>query len=221
MAGYWYWFVCLPLFRFILLRALFRLGVWYYFLWRLSRMELNLIPTHPDRVGGLAIAAEVQLGFIMMAVAFSAVVSAGIAELIIARGGHLEEHYGTIVVLLLACAALLIAPLYMFSSRLWFVRLRGRAEYADLSAQYVSDFDAKWLRGASRDGELLGSSDLQSLADLGNSVKVIDEMKLAPVTLEMVLHSAAAVLVPMLPLLLFEFPLQEIAEKILEKLLGG
>lgn len=221
MAGYWYWFVCLPLFRFMLMRALFRLGIWYFFLWRLSRMELNLIPTHPDRVAGLAIAAEVQLGFVIMAVAFSAVVSAGIAELIVARGGHLQQHYGTIVVMLLACAALLIAPLYMFSTRLWLVRLRGRAEYSDLSVQYVSGFDAKWLRGTAREGDLLGSPDLQSLADLGNSVKVIDEMKLAPVTLEMVLHYAAAVLVPMLPLLLFEFPLQEIAGKILEKLLGG
>lgn len=221
LAGYWYWFVCLPLFRFMLLRAMLRLGVWYYFLWRLSRMDLKLVPTHPDRVAGLAIASEVQLGFIMMAVAFSAVVSAGIAEQIAARGEQLQDHYGTIVVMLLVCAALLIAPLYMFSARLWSVRVRGRAEYADLAATYVSGFDAKWVHGAAREDELLGSPDLQSLADLANSVKVIDEMKLAPVTGEMVMHYAAAVLAPMLPLMLFEFPLQEIAGRMIEKLLGG
>lgn len=221
LAGYWYWLVCLPLFRFVLLRAAFRLAVWYFFLWRLSRMDLNLLPTHPDRLGGLSILSEVQIGFILMTAAISAVVSAAIAEGMAMQGIPLQEHYGTIIVAMLICAAVFIAPLYIFAGRLWRVRLRGRAEYADLAASYVGAFDAKWLRGCAREDELLGSADLQSLADLGNSVQVIDEMMIAPVNWDMVKHYAAAALVPMLPLLLFEFPLQEIAGRVLEKLLGG
>ena len=221
LVGYWYWLVCLPLFRFVLLRAVFRLAVWYFFLWRLSRMELNLVPTHPDRLGGLRILAEVQTGFILMTSAVSSVVSAAIAEEIAVRGGHVQEYYGTIIVTLLICAAVFIAPLYIFAGQLWRVRLRGRAEYADLAAGYVGAFDTKWLRGGAREDELLGNADLQSLADLGNSVRVIDEMMLAPVTWDTVKHYAAAALGPMFPLLLFEIPLQEIAGRVLEKLLGG
>ncbi|MGG5890075.1 hypothetical protein ACLF3G_23355 [Falsiroseomonas sp. HC035] len=220
-AGLWYWLVCLPVFRFLLLRAVFRLGVWYLLLWRLSRIELNLVPTHPDRVGGLRFVAEVQLGFILLTAAVATVVSAAIAEQIATQGGHLRSHYGTIVVTLLACATAFIAPLLMFAGRLWRVRLRGRAAYADLAAGYVGAFDAKWLCGGAGERDLLGSADLQSLADLGNSVQVIDEMKIAPVTQEMVVQYAMAGIIPMLPLLLFEFPMDEIAAHVLEKLLGA
>ena len=52
-AGYWYIFVSRPLFQFIFIRWYFRLFIWARFLWQSSRLELNLIPTHPDRAAGL------------------------------------------------------------------------------------------------------------------------------------------------------------------------
>src|SRR5688572_7238385 len=50
---WWYWTVCVPLFRFLLLRWLWRLGMWWRALWRLSRMDLHLLPGHPDRAAGI------------------------------------------------------------------------------------------------------------------------------------------------------------------------
>src|SRR6266550_5563408 len=53
LAGWWLGCVSLPLFQFILLRWYFRLFIWARFLWHVSRIELKLVPTHPDRCGGL------------------------------------------------------------------------------------------------------------------------------------------------------------------------
>ena len=53
LAGMWYGYVSLPIFQFLLLRWYFRLFIWTRFLWQVSRIELSLVPTHPDRVGGL------------------------------------------------------------------------------------------------------------------------------------------------------------------------
>ena len=53
-AGYWYAFVSIPIFQFILLRWYLRLLIWFRFLWQVSRLNLRLISTHPDRAGGLA-----------------------------------------------------------------------------------------------------------------------------------------------------------------------
>src|SRR5262249_22345130 len=53
-AGYWYVFVSLPVFQFVLLRWYVRLFIWFRFLWQVNRIELNLLPTHPDRCGGLS-----------------------------------------------------------------------------------------------------------------------------------------------------------------------
>ncbi len=58
-AGYWYQFVSLPLVQFIVLRWYFRLFLWGRLLWQISRLDLNLVPTHPDRCCGLGFMGEV------------------------------------------------------------------------------------------------------------------------------------------------------------------
>ena len=63
LAGWWFGCVSLPLFQFILLRWYFRLFIWARFLWHVSRIELKLVPTHPDRCGGLGFLASVSAAF--------------------------------------------------------------------------------------------------------------------------------------------------------------
>ena len=53
LSGMWYGYVSLPLFQFLLMRWYFRIFIWTRFLWQVSRLDLSLVPTHPDRVGGL------------------------------------------------------------------------------------------------------------------------------------------------------------------------
>ncbi len=61
LAGIWYGYVSLPIFQFVLLRWYFRLLVWARFLWQVSRIPLNLMPMHPDHMGGLGfLSAMVQ-----------------------------------------------------------------------------------------------------------------------------------------------------------------
>jgi hypothetical protein len=52
-AGMWFGYVSLPIFQFLLIRWYLRLFIWARFLWHVSRIELDLVPAHPDRLGGL------------------------------------------------------------------------------------------------------------------------------------------------------------------------
>jgi hypothetical protein len=80
----------------------------------------------------------------------------------------------------------------------------------------VREFDVKWLRGgAPADEPLVGSGDIQSLADLGNSYEVVRTMNAAPVSKEAILRLTAAVLVPIVPLMLTMMPLEELLKKLL------
>src|SRR6266705_2184368 len=63
LAGIWYGYLSLPLFQFLLLRWYFRLFIWTRFLWQVSRIELSLVPTHPDRVGGLGFLTRTVYAF--------------------------------------------------------------------------------------------------------------------------------------------------------------
>ena len=62
-AGIWYVFVSIPILQFILLRWYLRFFIWFRFLWQVSRINLNLIATHPDRCAGLAFLGKSSYAF--------------------------------------------------------------------------------------------------------------------------------------------------------------
>jgi hypothetical protein len=217
----WYLWFCLPLFRFLLLRWVWHLCLWCYFLWRLQRLDLHLIPTHPDRAGGLGYLEIVQEHFATLAMAISAVLAASFAEGIASGPMAFETLYMLIPMVLLLVAVLFIGPLLIFSPKLWACRVTGWSEYMSMATGYVHAFDRKWIRGENATGErLLGTPDMQSLADLDNSVNIVRDMQWAPASRRLVLSLGVCTLVPMLPLLLLKYPVGDLAAKLFQTLTG-
>jgi hypothetical protein len=104
-----------------------------------------------------------------------------------------------VLVVFLMCAVL--GPLLLFAPQLAQAKRTGNREYGTLAERYVREFDAKWLRGGVRaDEPLVGSSDIQSLADLANSFEVVRTMQLPPITKGAFLRLVAATLAPLVPL---------------------
>jgi hypothetical protein len=66
---------------------------------------------------------------------------------------------------------------------------------------------------------LLGTADIQSLADLGNSFAFVDKMNLLPVGSRVPVHLALASLIPMAPLLLTVMPLNDILKRLFDTVL--
>jgi hypothetical protein len=220
VAG-WYWFVCLPVFRFLPLRWAWRLALYYAFLWRVSRLQLRLVPIHPDRLAGLGYLIVMQGAFVLLVAAISVLVSASITEEIVRSGTRLAQYYGTMLFVVGVSFVLFALPLVMFMAPLRIAREAGLASYMAFASDYVNAFDDKWQRGEPGRQELLGSADIQSLADIGNAVRVVDEMRYSPVSLELLSRLGAWAVLPFLPLLLFELPIEEIAKQVLERLIGG
>ena len=120
---------------------------------------------------------------------------------------------GLLVVIFVEC--LVLAPLFVFSAQLANAKRIGLREYGGLAMTYVREFDNKWLRGgAPVDEPLVGSGDIQSLADLGNSFTVVQEMRIAPVTKDVIIRLAVATLLPLTPLLLTIMPLEDLLKKL-------
>jgi hypothetical protein len=220
LAAQWYWIVCLPVFRFLIFRWAWRLVLWWIFLWRVSRLDLNLLATHPDRAAGLGYLSSVHGAFVSLIAAISFIIAAALAEDIVLTGVTLKELYPMIAAVLVADAALFVAPMYMFISNLRGARSRGLITYMDLASGYVNAFDRKWVHGAPRDEPLLGSPDIQSLADLSSSIAIIEETRIAPVSHALFIRFGLWALIPLSPLLLFEFPLDELAARALGMLIG-
>ncbi len=215
LAGMWYCYVSLPIFQFLLIRWYFRLFIWMRFLWQMSHIELSLVPTHPDRVGGLGFLANTVFAFTVLAVAHGALVAGQIANRVFFVGATLPDFKAEIAVVLILMLCAVLGPLLVFAPQLAQAKRKGLREYGTLAQRYVREFDRKWLRGgAPADEPFVGSADIQSLADLGNSYEVVRTMRIAPITRDAVVGLAAATLVPIVPLLLTMMPLEELLKKL-------
>jgi hypothetical protein len=211
LAGTWHRYVSLPIFQFLLVRWYFRLFIWMRFLWQVSRIELRLVPTHPDRVGGLGFLANTVYAFAVLAVAHGTFLAGLLADRILHLDAALPEFKVEIAVMVVYLLCLVVGPLLVFSPQLARAKRQGLRDYGTLAERYVREFDAKWLRGgAAADEPFVGSGDIQSLADLGNGYEVVRTMRLVPITKEAVLRLAAAPLLPLVPLLLTMMPLEEL-----------
>lgn len=216
LAGIWLGYFSLPVFQFLICRWYFRIFIWARFLWQVSRIQLKLIPTHPDRVGGLGFLSLAVQGFAVLAAALGALLSAFLADRILHLGAPLTNFMFEIGGMVVFVQCLALGPLLVFASQLAAAKRVGTREYGTLAESYVRAFDAKWLRGGAAPGEeLLGSGDIQSLADLGNSLEVVKGMRIVPVTRDDVVRLAIVTLAPVAPLLLTMMPLEELIRRLL------
>lgn len=212
-AGWYYVFVSLPIFQFILLRWYFRLVIWIQFLIRVSLLKLNLIPTHPDRSAGLGFLAGSAHALVPVLIAQSALLSGLIANRIFHDGARLPMFKWEMVFTTLFLLLLALGPLMVFAPRLMACRRAGLREYGSLASEYVEEFHRKWVSRKAQGEAFIGSADIQSLADLGNSFDVIREMQAFPFGKAAVLRLTIIVLLPLAPLVLTVVPVDELLNR--------
>ena len=216
-AGAWFAYVSLPLFQFILLRWYFRLFVWTRFLWQVARCRLSLIPTHPDRVAGLGFLSGSVVAFAPLLAAHGTLLAGWLASRIFFEGAALPDFKVEVVVVVAFLLLLVLGPLLLFMPQLADSRRVGLREYGALAQRYVRDFDDKWLRGGRPPAEpLVGSADVQSLADLGNSYELVRSMRVVPVTRDAIVQLTVITLLPVTPLLLTMVSLEELLKRLLQ-----
>jgi hypothetical protein len=215
-AGMWFAAVSLPLAQFILIRWYFRLLVWFRFLWQVSRLDLHLVPTHPDRAAGLSFLGKGTYAFGPLLFAQGALLAGLIATRVLYGGRTLMEFKLDAIGLIAFFVLFLLGPLIVFTPALGRAKRAGLAQYGKLASVYVTAFENKWIRGPVDDAELLGTGDIQSLSDLGQSYSVIREMSVVPFGIQDVTRLALATAVPLLPLGLTVFSLEQLVMHLLK-----
>jgi hypothetical protein len=218
-AGRWLAWVSMPVIQFLMLRSFYRLFIWARFLWQVSRIRLRLEPTHPDGAAGLLFLARSGRACRYVLLAVGTGLSGFIANRILHYGASLPEFkveiFGTVAVMVF----LVLGPMMVFYPQLRAVRRRGMIEYGALGQTYTREFNSKWLRGSrAADEPLLGNADFQSLADLQNAFKVIRGIQLLPFTMSNVTALAVTALLPVAPLVLTMFSVEQLIDRLLKAL---
>ena len=211
-AGYWYMAASVML-AYLFLRLVWRYGLWCWLLFRASRLDLRLVGSHPDRAGGLGFVNVGHASFSALPLAGSCVLASRVATEVLQLGVPLQTFQLPLLsfVVLSLCVGTL--PLPIFARALAHTKRRRLIEYGKLATRYVQEFEHKWVDGgAPADEPLLGTGDIQSLADIGGSFERLATMKVTPLDRYTVLAFALASVLPLLPLALTVMPLEEIVK---------
>jgi len=209
-AGFWYAFVSIPVFQFILLRWYMRLVLWFWLLWKFSKLNLHLSAAHPDRAGGIAFVGTNSDAFAPILFAQGSMLAGVIASRVLYEGQNLMAFRMQAAGFVVFFVLFILGPLVMFAPQMDRAKRAGRAYYGLLANRYVFGFEAKWTPSSAQGtGELL-SEDIQGLADFGNSYSVVRAMRLVPFALQDVTFLAATTVVPLLPLVLTKFSPEQV-----------
>jgi len=214
-AGYWYVFVSLPLFQFILLRWYFRIGIWYGFLWKVSRFPLQLNSLHPDKAGGLGFLANSVYAFAPLLLAHSVLLGGMILNRIWNAGASLADFQVEMISIILFLIILPLVPMLFFVLPMAKAKRVGTLKYDVVANRYVSEFRQKWIEAKTKNNEtLLGSQDIQALADLANSFGVSIQMRVLPFDKHSIIALMFLAALPLFPLILTIIPVEKIMQQV-------
>ena len=208
LTGLWYHVAALPILQFFFYRWMWRLAIWACFLWTVARLPLDLVATHADQAGGLGFLGTAHTSLSIFGFGLSAVFSAEAAHLNVFRQEDILQFRAPYIAMLVLVELVLLGPLLVFCPVLFRTRLAGLRDYSLLVLRYNRAFHQKWITGPSPQEEsLLGTGDIQSLADLGTAFDYARSMKVVPFSLRVMLQIAVITSLPCLPLLLLAMPI--------------
>ena len=207
VAGWWYLLVSLPVIRFLSLRWLWRMLLWSWVLWRISRLELQPRPAHPDRAGGLAFLGGTQAAFGVFVFALGVQLSCLLADAVHFRGAELTEFRGEVIAFVVIVVIALVFPLLVFAPKLMRAREKNLLFLSGSAHRGAGDLERK-LR-ASSEGELPADA-VSGLSDFSVLYEHARLMRPVPLEMQHILALVLAAVVPFLPLIFLVVPAREV-----------
>ena len=215
---HWYLWVGRPIFIVFAAVWLWRAVLLGIALYRMARSGLRLVPTHPDRAGGLGFAAPITAGFGLVTFALSAVIAAGWAHEVTWHGTTVAMLRVEMVAAVLLLASIFVAPLAVLIGPMSRARKRARLQYGELVARHADALHRRWIDGVPVDDPLLEAPEIGSAADAAALYEAVGRMRplpLGPAALAAVLVPA---ILPMVAVLAIEVPIGQLIRKLLAAL---
>jgi hypothetical protein len=216
-AGIYLAIICGPFFQFILIRWVWRWIMWFIYFRELARLPLKLNSAHPDMAGGLGFLGYPPGPFIQVAFALAILFSTAIAENIYFLHDKLQTYYALMAFFALLTVLMNVLPLIVFMKPLSVQQRKGFFEYSALIQEHHRLFDEKWLHKG-HEPISPGTPDPSSMADINGSFEIVKNMKTIPFDLKIMMSSILIAILPMLPLLAFEYNITDLVLKILKML---
>ncbi len=216
VAGWYYVLVAQPIYQFLVALSLWKWLLWTYFLFKLSRMKLQLAISHPDQHAGIGFLSISSQAFAPIALAISAAVGATWRDDILYAGAHVTSFKLPAIALFVLVLMIALGPLAIFLPKLAGLRRQGILQYGSLAHLQSSEFHEKWiLHRKGHEDEILAAPEVSTLTDLAASYQNIEKVKPLLFDKGSIVALALAIVVPLLPAIAAEVPLQVVFKSLL------
>jgi hypothetical protein len=219
LTDLWWGIVSLPVAQFLFYRSLWRWAIWIVVLWGLARLDLRPVALHPDRRGGLSLLAEPSQGFATVVLAVECSIAVGWGWQMIVARLPLKAWAVSFSGVALGSGLVALGPLLAFSRCMWRARYAAIRQYDLFALRYAEGFHRKWIQGGSGESPL-GTSDIQSMADLANTLAIVRSMQVVPFGALEIGALLVALGLPLVPLFLVEMPLDQLVRRAAALLVG-
>ena len=213
-AGTWFLLVTSPLVSFLLYRWLWRFIVWSIFLYRVSRLKLELYASHTDLSGGLGLLGQGQFMFCILFFIMATLLSSELAGNLLYEGDELIMAKQVVVVFIIISVALILMPLLSFAKKLFILKREALVEYGALQHRISSDFHHHWIKNKS--DAMVDSMQPSAMADYSAVYEIISNMRIVPLNPKTIIVLAVVLLIPFLPLTLTQSSIWDVL-----KMIGG
>jgi hypothetical protein len=219
-AGWWFHFVSRPIFTVLAAGWLWRLALLVILLRRIAGLDLALVPTHPDRAGGLGFLEKLPSAFGLFGFALSAVVASRLAHGVLYHGSHVTDLKGLLAVFVLAVTGLCLLPLLVLAGPLRAAKRRALLDYGTRVGRHGRLVQQRWIEGRPvADDALLSAPELGPVADTQSLYEAVVNMRIAPIGKAALFSVAIPVAIPLLALLSMEMPVKDLLKDLLTLLL--
>ena len=212
LAGTWFLLVTTPMVSFLLYRWVWRFIAWSIFLYRVSRMKLELYASHTDLAGGLGIvgAGQALFGIVFLILATS--ISSELASNILYEGDTLVNVKQVALVFIVISIVVIAIPLLFFTKKLIPLKRKALEEYGALQQQISRDFHHHWIND---EGEkMVDSMQPSAMADYSAVYDIVSTMRIVPLNPKAILFLVGMLLLPFLPLALTERSIWDVLQTI-------
>jgi hypothetical protein len=218
-AGWYAVLISASIFQFLLGLNLWKWLLWSVFAFSLSRLSLNLIPTHSDGHGGLGFLGLTPIGFTPISFAATAVIGASWRHEILRNNAHLIDFKLPAIALAVIIVCLALLPLAFFVPRLAALRRKGILEYSILGQIQTADFHEKWIvHRAGRESQVLTEMEGSNVVDFSQTYDRVKQLMPFPLDRGAFIPLALSIVIPALPTIFAEIPVAVALKNLLQAL---
>jgi hypothetical protein len=218
-GAWWFDWVMRPVFTVLMLAWLWRLVLLFLLCARLARLDLQLVPTHPDGAGGLGFLESLPLAFSPVVLALSAVLASRWAHDVVYHGVHVEALRMPMIAFLVVSVVLFLAPLLPWQRPLAAAKRRAELEYGALVAHHGRLVRKRWILSEPvGDDPLLSAPEIGPVADTLSLHDAARRMRIVPIGRRSLIAILVPAAIPLVVVLAIEIPVKDLLLGLLKTL---